>query len=164
MPSTTFLFTSANTGTPSQKAEWGCWRRKAIHLSCQRLKELCQELPSHVITSTHLMLLVLQLVGGSKSSLSLRLYPIFYETTFFWQCYYHSPAMLPTAMAETVWAELFLSSLHTLLPFFYESALNENSLDSSRHVTPCHFFMHFRKMFRFCSPVSQPNRTTVSLQ
>lgn len=75
MPSTTFLFTSANRGTPSQKAERGCWRRKAVYLSWQRLKELCQELPSHVITSTRLTLLVLQLVGGFKSLLSLRLCP-----------------------------------------------------------------------------------------
>lgn len=73
-----------------------------------------------------------------------------------------SPEMLSTASA--VQAELFLSSLYTLLHLSFESALNENSLDSSRHVTPRHFFMHFLKMFRFCSPVSQPNRTTVSLQ
>lgn len=56
----------------------------------------------------------------------------------------------------------FVITTHTFTPF--ESALNENSLDSSRHVTPCHFFMHFLKLFRFCSPISQPNRTTVSLQ
>lgn len=159
MPTTTFPFTSGNRGSPSQKVERGCWRRKAVHLSWQRLKEPCQELPSHVITSTCLTLLVLQLVGGSKSSLSLQLYPIFCKTTFFWQYYYHSPAM-----AETVRAELFLSSLHTLSPLFFELAFNKNSLDSSRHVTPCHFFMHFLKMFRFCSPISQASRTTVSLE
>lgn len=149
---------------PPQRAQRGCWRRKAARLSCQRLKELCQKQPSHVKTSPRPTLLVLGLVGGSKSSLSLKLYPDFCETTFFWQYYYHSPAMLSTAMVETVWTELFLPSLHTLLPLFYEPALNKKPLDSSRHVTPCHFFMHFPKMFRFCSPVSQPNRTTVSLQ
>lgn len=57
-----------------------------------------------------------------------------------------------------------LSSLHTLSTLFFESALNKNSLDSSRHVTPSHLFMHFLKMFRFCSPVSQASRTTVSLE
>lgn len=137
MPTTTFLFTSGNRGSPSKKAEQDCWRRKAVHLSWQRLKQLCQELPLHVITSTCLTLLVLQLVGGSKSSLSLWIYPIFCE-----------PFSGSTITIALLWQKqirtLFVISTHTFTPFLWVSTQQK----LSGQLQTCHtmsFFHAFSK-------------------
>lgn len=128
---------------PSQKVERGCWR-KAVHLSWQRLKELCQELPSHVITSTCLTLLVLQLVGGSKSLFSLWLYPIFCETTFFWQYYHHQALQCSLLQWQIPYEQNSFCHLYTHFYAFWVST----QWKLSGQLQTCHtmsFFHAFSK-------------------